>query len=172
MKRLLTTFTLVLSAILLNACTDKSENTPSAADNEILSTLSTSAQEGAKSFEVCNTCHNVALDPPKAPPMWGISNRYQKAFPDKETFVAAVVDFVSHPSMDKVIMQRPAQKMGLMPPMPLPKEQLTNIANYMYEYPFPPPCEHWKIAVKNAEAKGEVDDHIEQDKKKIQRFCQ
>lgn len=172
MKRLLTSFTVALSVTLLAACGEETKTTAPPANDPILSTLSASAQEGAKTFEVCNTCHNVALDPPKAPPMFGVSNRYKKSFPDQESFVAAVVDFVGHPSMDKVVMKRPAQKMGLMPPMPLPKEQLTNIANYLYEYPFPPPCEHWKIAVKIAETEGKVDDHIEHDKRKIQRFCQ
>ncbi|CAA6824686.1 MAG: Unknown protein [uncultured Thiotrichaceae bacterium] len=172
MKQLFISSTFALSVTLLSACGEKTANITPPSNDPILSTLTESAQAGAKDVAVCNSCHNVALDPPKAPPLFGVSNRYKKAFPDKETFVAAVVDFVAHPSMDKVIMKRPAQKMGLMPPMPLPKEQLSNIANYLYEYPFPPPCEHWKIAVKNAEKKGEVDNHIAQDKKKIQRFCQ
>lgn len=176
MKWLLTTFTLSLSVLLLSACSEQSASkTPTAENTETLtanSTLSASAQKGEKAFLVCNTCHNAALDPPQAPPMWAVSNRYKKSFPDQESFVAAVVDFVNSPSVDKAIMHRPVQKMGLMPPMPLPKEQLTNIANYLYEHPFAPPCEHWKIAVRNAEAKGDVDNHIQQDKKKIQRFCQ
>lgn len=173
---------LVLGLSLLAGCDKQSENaTQEAQPSQVAMAnvqkhtsphgLSAQAAEGQKLFATCDACHNVALDPPKAPPMYGVQRRYKRTYSDKESFVQAVVDFVQKPSQDKVVMRRPAMKMGLMPPLPLPDDQLVKIATYIYEFPFPPPCEHWAIAIKNAEAAGEVDDHIEHDKMKLQQFC-
>jgi|GEM_PF-1298841 len=133
--------------------------------------LSPAALEGKKSYQVCTACHNPELDPPLAPPMFGVQRRYGMMYPDKQEFIQSVVSFVRHPAMDKAIMRRAVQKKGLMPAMDLPQEQLTDIATYIYEESFALPCKHWEIAVKNAEVKGEVDGHIQRDKMKLQKFC-
>lgn len=171
-------FVFLTSVVVLTACNEEAKTAPAKPEaekvaqtsNEVV--LSEKAQEGQKLFALCDACHNVSLDPPKAPPMYGVQRRYKMTYGDREGFVKAVTDFVQHPAMDKVVMRRPAMKMGLMPAMPLPADQLEKIANFIYEYPFPPPCNHWRIAVKNAEVAGEVDDHIEHDKMKLQKMCQ
>ena len=133
--------------------------------------LSPAALAGKEAYQTCHACHNPALDPPLAPPMFGVQRRYGMAYPDKQEFIRRVAAFVKQPAMDKAIMRRPVQKLGLMPAIDLPEEQITNIATYIYEESFSLPCKHWEIAVKNAEAKGEVDGHIQKDRMKLQRFC-
>lgn len=38
--------------------------------------LSASAQQGKQAFAACNACHNPELDPPLAPPMYGVKKYY------------------------------------------------------------------------------------------------
>lgn len=133
--------------------------------------LSPAAQAGASQIAVCEACHAVSLDPPKGPPLYGIQRKYRMAYPEQQAFVAAITEFVSAPTEDKAVMKRAVRKLGLMPSMKLPSQQLSDVANYLFEKPFPPPCEHWEIAVKNAEASGHADNHIAQDKMKLERFC-
>lgn len=134
--------------------------------------LSAAAMAGEKHIALCNGCHEESLDPPKGPPLYGIQMKYKKAHPEAAAFTQAIVDFVSAPTSDRVLMKRAEQKLGLMPALPLPEQQLREIAAYLYEQQFAAPCAHWEIAVKNAEAKGVADDHIARDKMKLKRFCQ
>lgn len=133
--------------------------------------LSPEALEGKALFPACDVCHNQAMDPPLGPPMWGVQRRYKMQLPGQEAFVQQVVNFVTLPSEDKVIHDEAFTQMGLMPPMPLPEALLVKIATYLYEEEFPPPCDHWKIAVKRAEAKNDSA-HVQKEKRQIKRFCQ
>lgn len=133
--------------------------------------LSPAAASGQASIGVCLSCHNQELDPPLAPPLFGVQKRYKMMFPEKVDFVANMVAFVKNPRLDKAIMRRPVNKLGLMPAMDLPEDQLSDIANYIYEASFEYPCRHWEIAVKNATAKGQVDPHILKDKQLLSRYC-
>ena len=61
-------------------------------------------------------------------------------------------------------------QMGLMPALPLPDAMLKNIAIYILEEKFPPPCAHWAIAVKLATQKGDME-HAKKDQRMLDRFC-
>ena len=143
-----------------------------AAVEEPADTLSAAAERGKASVGVCLSCHNPELDPPLGPPLFGVQKRYRMMYPDKPEFVQRMISFVKEPQLEKAIMRRPVRKLGLMPAMNLPEEQLSDIAHYIYEASFGYPCRHWEIAVKNAEEKGQVDLHIQKDKTMLKRFCQ
>ncbi len=127
---------------------------------------------GGRLIGTCNACHEQTLDPPKGPPLFGIQRKYRQAYPTKHAFINAITAFVKQPSSDKALMHRAVKTLGLMPALALPQDQLEKIAAYLYEYPFPPPCAHWKIAVTHAETEGNADPHIARDRLKLQRFCQ
>ena len=55
-------------------------------------------------------------------------------------------------------------------PLPLPDEMLKKIAVYILEETFPPPCNHWKIAAKRAESRGDAE-HAIKDRNRFDRFC-
>lgn len=133
--------------------------------------LSTTAERGKAAVKVCLSCHSQELDPPQGPPLFGVQKRYSMMFPEKEVFVKRIVSFVKDPQLDKAIMRRPVRKLGLMPAMNLPEDQLSDIAHYIYEASFNLPCRHWEIAVKNAEEEGQVDLHIQKDKRMLEKFC-
>jgi len=132
--------------------------------------LSPVAIEGKALYPACNVCHNQAMEPPLGPPMWGVQRRYKKGTLDAEDFVKSMVDFVKAPTLENAIHDKAVEQLGLMPAMPLPDEMLKKIATYILEEKFQPPCEHWRIAVKRAEKKGDIE-HAKRDQYQLERFC-
>lgn len=128
-------------------------------------------EKGKALFATCNSCHEQALNPPKAPPMWAIQRRYQKQTANKKEFIQRVVDFVKAPSEEQAIFKGAIQHLGLMPALPLPDSQLNAVASYLYETDFPPPCDHWKHATERYQQRGD-NNQAQRHRKKWQRFCQ
>jgi len=132
--------------------------------------LSPDAKEGKELYPACNVCHDQALNPPKGPPMWGVQRRYKKYSLDEKAFVENIVNFVKAPSLTLAKHSQAVKQLGLMPPMPLPDEVLRKIATYILEENFPPPCDHWQIAITRAEEKEDME-HVQKDRKMYKRFC-
>lgn len=132
--------------------------------------LSPEATEGKALFAVCDACHNPTLDPPQGPPMWGVQRRYKMESESQDDFIARVADFVASPSVDKAILVRAVDTLGLMPAMALPEDNLKKVAAYLWEAKFPPPCDHWKIGLKRAEAAGDAA-HAAKERRQLKRFC-
>ncbi|MCB1860055.1 MAG: cytochrome C [Gammaproteobacteria bacterium] len=133
--------------------------------------LSPEAEEGRALYPACHVCHNPEMDPPLGPPMWGVQRLYRMNTVDDDDFVNTMVEFVKAPLPENAKHQEAVAQMGLMPPMPLPDELLEKIAGYILEERFPPPCAHWRIAVKRAEQRGDLA-HAEKDQMMLERFCQ
>ncbi len=134
------------------------------------SALSPEAEAGKELFSACHVCHDQALNPPKGPPMWGVQRRYKKHSPDDKAFVENITNFVKAPSLELAINTQAVKQLGLMPAMPLPDMILRNIATYILEEKFPPPCDHWKMAIARAEEKGDMA-HAQKDQGKYKKFC-
>lgn len=132
--------------------------------------MSPIAVEGKSFYPACHVCHNQEMDPPLGPPMWGVQRRYKMGTIDDEDFVQSMVDFVKSPTLDRAKHDEAVEQLGLMPPMPLPDEMLNKISTYILEEQFPPPCAHWKIAVKRAKEKGDQY-HAQKDQNMLNRFC-
>ena len=114
--------------------------------------LTPEAEKGKVSIPVCLSCHNAELNPPLAPPFYGVQNRYKMKYNNKSDFIEAIVNWVKNPSIENALMQRPVKKLGLMPAMPLPDDMLKTIAAYVYEEEFSAPCKHWENEIKNSES--------------------
>lgn len=133
--------------------------------------LSEEAEQGRQYFAVCDACHNPSLDPPLAPPMWAVQQRYQKKSLDKERFIELLVAFVRSPSIEKANFKDAISMHGLMPLISLPEEALRSVATFIAETEFPPPCEHWKKNIARLKAVGN-ETHAEEDRNRILQFCQ
>jgi len=127
---------------------------PMLSAQEDQTSLSELAVKGKASFAVCQACHDASLNPPKAPPMFGVQRRYKRQYDTQQEFVNAVVKFVAQPTESAALMKRPIKKMGLMPGLPLGDEMLSGIATYIYEESFEPPCDHWSYAISAGQGKG------------------
>lgn len=132
--------------------------------------LSPEGEAGKKQFAVCSACHNPVLTPPLAPPMWGVQRRYKKLSHGKAQFITLVASYAKAPSEEKAVFSHAVQALGLMPPVTLPESQLRNIASYIWEEQFAPPCVHWKYGAARAQEAGDVA-HARKHRRKIERFC-
>ncbi|MGJ8685865.1 MAG: c-type cytochrome [Spongiibacteraceae bacterium] len=132
--------------------------------------FSPEADSGKKNFAICNACHNPSLNPPLAPPMWGVQRRYKRVSQDKKHFIDSVSNFAKSPSQEKSIFKRAVNVLGLMPSVSLSDEDLKNVAAYIWEESFSPPCEHWRYGVAQAEKVGDTA-HANKDRKMLKRFC-
>jgi hypothetical protein len=82
----------------------------------------------------CGACHSVYPPPLKAPPALGIARNYRGAVANEDEFVDRIVAFVTAPSQSKSLMPPGAvARFGLMPPLPLPREELESIARWMWK---------------------------------------
>ena len=114
--------------------------------------LSPDATDGKLLYQGCGTCHEQALSPPKAPPMWEIKRLYERQAKDDATLVKNIVSFTKEPSLETAIHDVGVERYGLMPAMPLPDDMLNKIATYILEEEFPPPCDYWNYALTRAKA--------------------
>lgn len=116
--------------------------------------LSETASEGETDFAICQSCHDASLNPPKAPPMYGVQRRYKRQYENQQEFVDAIVRFVSQPTEEGALMKHPIKRLGLMPALPLGENKLSRIATYIYEENFEPPCDHWSNAISSEKGNG------------------
>lgn len=88
--------------------------------------------------QFCGACHSIMPDKAKrgkmiAPPMMGVVRHYKKAYPKKNDFVKAIINWAEKPEKSKSLMPGAIQKFKIMPPMPAGKENLQKIAEYLYK---------------------------------------
>lgn len=120
--------------------------------------LSNLARQGKAKFDViCTACHKETFsDPMLAPPMAMVKDHYSRLFKDdKAGFVDAVVEWVKAPQQETTLMPGAIRNFNIMPPLPLPDEDLTAIATYLFEADIPFP--------KNFEA------HIRQERQQLRQ---
>lgn len=132
--------------------------------------LSPEAIEGKALFPSCDVCHDQSKEPALGPPMWGVQRRYKKDTVDKAEFIQRMTSFVKAPTLETAIHDQATAQLGLMPAMPLPDDFLNKIAAYIFEEQFPPPCDHWRFAVKKATNNGDPG-HAAKDQRQLDRFC-
>ncbi len=83
----------------------------------------------------CYTCHD-----PKAPengriapPMIAVKRHYMDVGMDRTQFISHMVDFVDNPTMEKAHLKGAIKKFGLMPKLSYNKNDLSNLAAYIYD---------------------------------------
>lgn len=98
----------------------------------------------------CFTCHNpnaVSHDDILAPPMVAIKIRYLRKYPNKESFVNAMTNFIENPSSQAAIMRGAVLEFDVMPKVSLDRRALEDISDYIYENQLEEPewfAEHFK----------------------------
>jgi mono/diheme cytochrome c family protein/cytochrome c556 len=131
----------------------------------------TASLEGKKLFqENCLTCHNAELDPPMAPPMFGVQKRYKKASADRAEFIRKISEFVQQPSEEKALLKRAIKHVGIMPAVDIAEHDVEKIAAYIYDASFTVPCAHFRAAMKMAKAKGDMQ-HFNHAQKRFNHMC-
>jgi len=123
---------LILTSVALLSCNTKKEEKK--LEKEV---ASKEINEGYTLFKNnCYACHSViskSHDEIIAPPMVAVKRRYKMAYNSKEDFVKAVVAWASDPKEDKALMRGAVNQFKVMPKQLFKKEDLTKIAEYIYD---------------------------------------
>jgi len=112
------------------------KNTKSIINQNTYTTSIYSATYGKQLVETkCNMCHGIKAthDAMLAPPFINIQKKYKKVYKTKEKFVNAIVNFNLDPKKENAIMFGALKQFAVMPKMGNSKEDLTKIANYIYD---------------------------------------
>jgi len=132
--------------------------------------LTPEAEAGKQLFESCNACHNPNLSPPLAPPMFAVQKKYSKTTSDKQAFVDKIASYVKQPTKQASLFPKAIEKLGIMPKLDFPQQNVKKIAAFINENELDYPCEHWKAGMEMSKKSGDME-HYNQDKNKLQKFC-
>tara|TARA_R110000787_G_scaffold86285_2_gene183968 strand:+ start:10352 stop:11143 length:792 start_codon:yes stop_codon:yes gene_type:complete len=86
----------------------------------------------------CFICHFEKPDPTRrdqmlAPPFLRVQEHYKPAFPEKENFIAAIMEIINNPSEEKTLMPGAVRKFNLMPKLVYDQDELRLIAEALYD---------------------------------------
>jgi mono/diheme cytochrome c family protein len=84
----------------------------------------------------CYVCHNpqaASHDVILAPPLAAVKFRYTRVYRDRESFINAVSAYLLSPHQEESLMPGAINKFGAMPPTTLKKDQVKEIAEYLYD---------------------------------------
>ena len=85
----------------------------------------------------CASCHGNAggMDMNKrvAPPVVAVKMHYIKTYSDKDSFVAAVTDWVKKPEKENSLMRGAINRFGLMPTVKVSQQDAEIIAGYIFD---------------------------------------
>ena len=101
-----------------------------------------STPDGGQLFlQYCGSCHGQsgAESNRVAPPVVAIKAHYLRKRANKQEFVNAIVNWVPEPSNENALMPGAIRRFGLMPALPLSEQDLTAIAEFIYDEKFDKP---------------------------------
>lgn len=121
--------------ITLYSCSpDKNKNN----SDQLSATLSEEMKQARNVVEtVCQNCHSpsASLEDRIAPPLELAKRMYLAATDSvEEDFVNKVVDFVLYPTEEQSVLHEEVGNYGIMDPIGYSKEEITNIALFIYRY--------------------------------------
>jgi cytochrome c5 len=147
LKKQILFYSLVLVSISLIGC-GKEKKPPVSTSNKIVikqefkDKVAEKHTDGYLFLETsCLYCHkmdNSLQDDSNAiaPTMQEVRNTYKKVYPSKSDFIDAMTKFKLKPSTDNSLMQDAIKKYGTMPDTGITKEDIEEIAAYLFDYKF------------------------------------
>ncbi|MCW8830492.1 MAG: cytochrome c [Gammaproteobacteria bacterium] len=95
-------------------------------------------KDGEKLYKShCSSCHGATggMDMSKriAPPIAGVRLHYMAPFPDKKSFINAIVNWTQKQDPDRSLMPPAIRKFKIMPPVSVSRKQAEKIAAYIYD---------------------------------------
>lgn len=123
-KSIIMKFTKIFTALIFILTSQAAQ-----ADNDV--------EQGEKLYKTyCLACHGNTggMDMSKrvAPPIIAVRMHYLGPYPDKNEFVAAIVNWLEKPDESKTLMPGAIRKFKLMPPVPVARDAAEKIATYVY----------------------------------------
>lgn len=121
--------------VSFSACTSQAEkqNNNEKKDGSLTTQSDTLALIKNKCFSCHNPDTNIDFEKRLAPPMFKIREHYIDDTITKEAFVNNILTFVSNPNQETSIMPGAVNNFGLMPKQDFSKEDIKQIAAYIFE---------------------------------------
>lgn len=153
MKKYILILPIAFSVLLLVSCNEtKKSNYSNQTDVEVKSTTKTTTNHpGKKLIETkCYVCHSPTAPEKQGrigPPLIAVKAHYLNEQTTKEEFTEAMWSFVEKPTAEKAKLRGAVKRFGVMPYQPFKKEEIAQIAEYIFEYQIDEPewfKEHWE----------------------------
>lgn len=122
----------IMLFITLTSCINKKENKTSV---QKVAQVSVDSNGLTLLQQKCYACHSITSkshDDIIAPPMVAVKRRYQMSFASEEEFVTALTNWVLDPKKENALMRGAVQNFNVMPKQPFNKDEIIEIAKYMY----------------------------------------
>jgi len=85
----------------------------------------------------CASCHGLSggMDMSKriAPPIAGVRRHYLDSYPDRDSFVMIIADWVENPDAGKSLMPGAIRRFNIMPRLTVDRQDVEKIAAYIYQ---------------------------------------
>lgn len=103
--------------------------------NQTVSEAGVNSEGETLAKKYCVNCHHPTAGQKAriAPPLIQIRDVYLSAYGDRDSFIAAIVDFVLHPEGEKALLEEAVKQFGLMPRLSYKPEVLEQIAKHMLD---------------------------------------
>lgn len=82
---------------------------------------------------LCASCHTVSGKHSLAPPVFAVIRHVKREYPDRDSFVQYIVDWVNEPIMAQALMPGAIEKFGVMPTLNYDEKDVRTIAEYWYD---------------------------------------
>ena len=94
--------------------------------------------DGKELYEAnCSACHGITggmdMRMRVAPPIAAVRMHYIGTFPDRDSFVMAVADWVEKQDASNSLMPGAIRRFNIMPPIPISRESAEKIASFIYD---------------------------------------
>ena len=135
-------FLLIISCNSKKTDTDGGNSSASNKKENGAAVLETVTSQGFELMsQKCFICHFAKPDPSRAnqmiaPPMMRVQEHYKPAYPKKEDFVKAVMEYVKNPLQENTLMPGTIKKFNIMPKLIYDDKELQMIAGALYETDF------------------------------------
>jgi cytochrome c551/c552 len=127
---------LFLATLTIVSCTEEVVVETNPKQEIIITEVNEDLAKGFQHLQtVCFSCHspNAGTTDKVAPTMAEVKQAYLENTDSKEMFVSKFVAFVSNPTAEVAIIKHAPPTYGVMPKFEFSKEELTQVANYVYQ---------------------------------------
>ncbi len=130
---------LYILAILLviTGCKDAKKSDYIVVDNPTnIDVVASESHPGKKFMEtLCYTCHDATTleEARLGPPMAAIKRRYLMEGGTRDEFINEILAWTEKPSLEKAKMRGAVDRFGVMPYLAFPKDNIKEIAEYLYD---------------------------------------
>ncbi len=152
----------VLAVLLvITGCKDAKKDEYTIVDNPAnIDVVASNEHPGKKFMEtLCYTCHDATTleEARLGPPMVAIKRRYLMEGGTRDEFINEILAWTGKPSLQKAKMRGAVDRFGVMPYLAFPKDNIKEIAEYIYDYEIDEPDwfeEHYQKGRGNRQGKG------------------